>query len=491
LLPTERRKLVPIIYSIVFAGAALLIPIVVLARALLNLRSHYYISYVEGAWLSLAADFSHGVLYRPLFGPLGYGGTRFFPLYFVLTSLVARRGLSLEISGLLLSLTSVLLLAAGCYFLLRRLSVSVLFSLAAVAAVLVAGTTQDAILRTKSDGLAAMLNIWGLALCVGPKPRRGLFFASAALFTLAFAAKLTTVFGLLAVIVYWLSTRRHKEAWQLGLFTGFGYALVLSAIFWGSGGRAFDIFRACAASGARFSSVLYGPFKLAGVAFEGDPVMLLFLIPCAALTIAYIREPAIRLLAIYFAAVVLVTSVIFGSPGTYINHLLDLHVASVLLLTLMISCFPAVKEFGTGIVALSLLAGSVPTMHDLRNDVAIPPISERAHAILQPVYEDSRPVLSENPLWPLELGQTPYLSDPFMFRVVITNRPALGKNMWDMLARKGFSAVILEKDPTSATGKKWYTETHVGGEFLEDLQVNYVFSTTAGGQFVYVPKEAR
>jgi hypothetical protein len=112
------------------------------------------------------------------------------------------------------------------------------------------------------------------------------------------------------------------------------------------------------------TSVLYGPFKPIGVALEADPIMLLFLIPCAALASPYFREPAIRLLGIYFALVFIATSIIFGSPGAYVNHLIDLHVAVVLLLTVLISRFPLIAEFGKGIIALSLIAGVVPTMHD-------------------------------------------------------------------------------------------------------------------------------
>ena len=138
---------------------------------MLNLRRLSYMSYIEGAWLACANDFIHGILYRPLFGPLGYGGTRFFPLYFVLTGSLSRVFGRLENAGLILSAASVILLGYGCFVLLRRLEVSVLLSLAAVIAVMVAATTQEALLQTKGDGLAAMLNLWGLVLCVGPKDK--------------------------------------------------------------------------------------------------------------------------------------------------------------------------------------------------------------------------------------------------------------------------------------------------------------------------------
>src|SRR5690349_3712070 len=43
-----------------------------------------YLNHVSGVWATLADDVAHGVVYRPLVSDLGYGGTRYFPLYFTL-----------------------------------------------------------------------------------------------------------------------------------------------------------------------------------------------------------------------------------------------------------------------------------------------------------------------------------------------------------------------------------------------------------------------
>ncbi|HEY7615412.1 MAG TPA: hypothetical protein VH744_01300, partial [Terriglobales bacterium] len=174
-----KSKLVLRLYSAAILAASVFVPALLIGRAVLNFRNLHLVSHVEGAWLTCAFDFVHGVLYRPLIGPSGYGGTRFFPLYFVLTGGLSKIVGSLENSGLTLSAASVVLLCYGCYVLLRRLNVSVLLSLAAVTAVLAAATTQHALLVTKGDGLAAMLNLWGLAFCVTPKPRRSWPYLSA------------------------------------------------------------------------------------------------------------------------------------------------------------------------------------------------------------------------------------------------------------------------------------------------------------------------
>lgn len=485
----ERSKKVLRLYSVVILGTSMLVPALLLGRAFLNFRNQSFLSYASGVWLTLAFDWTHGVLYRPLLGPLGYGGTRYFPLYFVLTGSLSKIFGSLETSGLILSAGSVILLSYGCYVLLRRLDVSVLLSLAAVPAVLMAATTQQALLETRGDGLAAMLNLWGVTLCIGPKAKRGLLYLAAVLFGLAFAAKLTTVFGVAAVILGWVLSRRYREAWQLGLAAFSAYVLVLSAIYFGSEGRAVEVFRACATGGGSLIAALKGPLHMVGVALEADPVMLLVLIPAAALAPGYFKERPSEILPIYFAAVLLTTMVIFGSPGTFANHLLDLHVAAVLLFAFSVSRSAVLAEIGTGILALNLLVGCIPSAHTLRNDLGRSSFRAEIQKVLENLPRDDRPTLAENPFVVLKSGKTPYVLDPFSFRVATNKRPALGRDLWEKITHKGFSAIILQGDPRSARAKEWYGEGNFGGEFLDDVETNYSFNYKVGGLYVYTPKQ--
>ena len=73
------------IYSALIVFASFATTVLLLPRIYLNFKNQYFLTHVEGVWLACAHDFLHGVFYRPLFGPLGYGGTRYFPLYFVFT----------------------------------------------------------------------------------------------------------------------------------------------------------------------------------------------------------------------------------------------------------------------------------------------------------------------------------------------------------------------------------------------------------------------
>src|SRR3984893_621636 len=116
------------------------IPAMLVARLVLNFRHEYFLTHVEGVWLACAYDFLHGVFYRPLFSSLGYGGTRYFPLYFVLTGVLAKPLGSLETAGIALSAAGVLLALFAVWILLRRLNVSLLLSVAAVTSILAVAT---------------------------------------------------------------------------------------------------------------------------------------------------------------------------------------------------------------------------------------------------------------------------------------------------------------------------------------------------------------
>src|ERR1700733_6188760 len=237
------------IYSWLIVFSASATAILLVPRLFLNFKNQYFLTHVEGVWLACAYDFMHGVFYRPLFGPLGYGGTRYFPLYFVLTGWLSKPLGSLETAGIALSGVCVVLTLIAVFVLLRRMNVSTVLSVAAVTAILSVASTQQALLGAKGDSLAAAANLWGVVVCTGSNFRRRAIYVGAALFTLAFATKLTTVFGVAAVFVAWLLAKRTKEAIELAIATSLGYAVVLGAMYVGSGGGGFAIFKACAGGG--------------------------------------------------------------------------------------------------------------------------------------------------------------------------------------------------------------------------------------------------
>jgi hypothetical protein len=335
-----------------------------------------------------------------------------------------------------------------------------------------------------------MLNIWGLALCVGPyeKEKRGRLYVAAVLFSLAFATKMTNVFGVAAVVLAWLLGHRTREALRIGLATAVGCLVVLSAMYFGSGGRALEIFLACAGGGGSLTYALGAPYRIVGSILDSDPIMLIFLIPAAAFGLGQFKKFPTDVLPIYFVIVLAVTTVIFGSPGTLFNHLIDLDVAAVLLLAYSASRNSAVTEIGTGIIALGLVVGCVEVVGSLRYDFERLSLRSEIQKVLEKIPADNRPVLAENSFVVLQSGKSPYMLDPFMFRVATSKNPALGADLWQKLSHQNFSAVVLERDPEGAAGEKWYREVHFGGEFVQDLEANYSFGYSVGHRYVYLPK---
>jgi hypothetical protein len=476
------------IYAALIVFASFATTILLLPRVYLNFKNQYFLTHVEGVWLACAHDFLHGVFYRPLFGPLGYGGTRYFPLYFVSTAWLSKPLGSLETAGIAVSGACVVLTLIAVYVLLRRMNVSVLLSVAAVASILSVSSTQQALLGAKGDSLAAAANLWGVLVCTSSNFRRRAIYLGAALFTLAFATKLTTVFGVAAVFVAWFLAKRAKEAIELAVATGIGYAIVLGAMYVGSGGRVFAIFKACAGGGGSLSYTIQAPIHLLSKALDVDPTFLFFLIPAFAFGLYYFLQDKTDLWAIYFAFVLAVTTVIFGSLGIGINHLFDLQVASVILLVVAISRIATFTEIGTGILAASLIVGLVPTMQGLHGDLTRPSFRNDADEVLLRLRNDNRPILAENPLVAIKSGKSAYILDPFMFRILAMKQPALANDLWDKIKHRSFGAIALVRDPATDEGKEWYTSTHFGGEFLKDLDENYSFGFKVGNIIVYRPK---
>ena len=490
-MAAENLRTTPKLYSCLIMGTSAVIVLILLARVVLNFRNQFFLTQVEGAWLTCAYDFMHGVFYRPLFSSLGYGGTRYFPLYFVVTGIGSKLFGSLETSGLALSLITLVLLCCGVDILLRRFNVDVVLRVGGVAAILAVATTQQALLGAKGDNVAAVLNLFGLVLCLSPRVTRVSLYLAALLFTLAFATKLTTVFGVAAIVISWVFVHRYKEAAQLAAATGCGYALVLVAMYWGSDGRVFGIFRSCAAGGGSMFYTLQAPTHLLSKVMEVDPLFLLFLIPAATFGLIFFKENKTDILPIYFLLTLLVAIVIFGSPGIGINHLLDLQVAAVLMLVISIAHTPELREVGTGMLGLTLLVACVPTAQNLHGDLSRRSLRLDAQKVVERLPADRRPILAENAAILVESNKSPYLLDPFMFRILARTHPALADDFWERMRHQGFSAVILENDASSAEAKKWYTETHFGGEFLHDLEENYSLGYSVGQMYVYTPKQTQ
>jgi hypothetical protein len=445
---------------------------------------------IAGNWAALAADLKNGVFYRPLYGPLGYGGTRYFPLHFVIHAGLMKAGLNVVVAGRLVELFSMAILLAGIYLLLRGLGVETW--LAVGAALLVLATPSGQVLQdVRGDVLPASLNILGLALCVRQAPSRWRLFASSVLFTLAFAAKPTTVFGSMTLVIAFLLLRRFKMAWQFLAMTLAGYGLVLAAIYFGSQGRAYEIFRACALGGGTWKFMLRGPLRIAIEAAGARPQNgVAFLVLGFAALLAWKADWTGLIPPIFLVSTSLVSAVIMGTPGSDGNHLLDLYVASIIMFVAWLKNQPQSRmSFGICLLAATTIFVLPEQLDTLRYKTVTELSNPRdPQQILRFVGDLHKPILAENPLLCIQAGQIPYILDSNNFRVINERDPSFAEPMWKRMRGQSFSAVVLILDPQSDTGQFWYKSVHFGPGFIDELYGSYYLAARISGQFVFLPR---
>ena len=355
-------------------------------------------------------------------------------------------------------------LLAGVFYLLRGLGVESWLAACSAAAILAVISGQSSLMRPHADGLASSLNVWGLAVSVRPKLSHGKILLAALLFALAWSAKVTSVFGFAAVFVWLMSSGLRTTTWELAGETCLGYLIIGNTLVAASRGRFFEIFKACTSGGAGLLGFATGPWKLLVQIARLDPALLLFIaLALVALLQAIIAREFLRNLpALFFVAVLVVTGVIFGSPGLNENHFLDLQVASVVLIAAWLAHVSAPLHRQVGIYALALivLVAALPLLGKLKNGDRRFPVCIASRRCW-PRWETVASRYFREPGHSVLAGQQPYVLDPWMLRLLRTNNPGFGEPLLDGLRRQTFSAVVLcMADPRTSSGERWYETAH-------------------------------
>jgi hypothetical protein len=478
-----------LIRFLLFTSLAILL-VLTAANVWITWHNDAELTFGAGQWMALAADLKHGVFYRPLFGPLGYGGTRYFPLHFVLQAGLMKAGLGLRLSGHLVELASIAALMAGIFWLLRNLGAQYWLAGAASVAILAAGEGQLALTSIRGDVLPAALNVLALALCARESPTRRGLIAAAALFALAFTAKETTVFGVMAAVLAFLLCRRFRDAVELAILTGAGYILVLAAILLASHGRAYEVFRASAGAGVSLHNLIVAPYHLIQditlTQYNPLPNPALYLLGIGAL-LAWRDDARGSIVPLFLLTSSIVTVVILGSSGTGYNHLLDVEVGAVVTFAAWAS--RQAKQHLTFLTALLAMAMifALPTFGPLLQSEAGSQVRQNIEQALHLAGGSGKPILAENPLLVLDAGSSPYVLDPYMFAALSRRNPAYAQPLWNAMARKSFGEVVLTQGPNSGWGKVWYDKYVFGPGFVTHLRQNYRLAWKSKSSFVYLP----
>lgn len=480
------------------SGHVLLLSVASLVLGLSALRvvvfwsNQAYLHPQSGVWVALAYDLAQGAFYRPLDGPLGYGGSRYFPLPFVLHAGLMKLTGEPMWSGHVVSLLSVFLLMSGVYVLLRRVGARRVLAASAAAFVLAPQIVQDVLLSIKGDGFAAALGIWGVALCLPTSGAAPAVYAASALFTLAFASKASAVSGLMAAVLGLAAARRWRAAVRLFVATAAGFGVVLLSMYVFSDGRAFEALRAGGGQ-TTVRDVLLAPLTLARLTRQEPETLVFVALGFAAfLTVNIGGRRAPDLPSLLVIATVAVTTAVFSFEGTDTNHLLDLFIAA-----LVMTAAAAARDsreaghprvtFALAALVVGALAASLSLVSGLINRGAEQRWGTIADA-LSYVQDASRPILAENPMLSVARHEQPYVLDPYMFRLLRERNPRFGDPLWQKIGRQQFAAVILDRDPHTERGRDWY-RAFFGEGFVDEMERHYMVRGRVRSRVIYVPRE--
>lgn len=461
--------------------ALILLAMVAVQTGMSWTRDIYYVDFVSGVWSALADDLKNGVFYRPAFGELGYGASRYFPLYSVILTL---GGDPLK-TGVAVSVFSVALLLSGVYHFLRNTGNGMFLSAMGGAFVLASSSSQFALINFRPDCLAAALNIWALAVCTRSFHKKRNLLLAALLFTLAFATKLTALYAAAGALLWLLISKQFNTAGKLFLWTAIGCLLVLIGMYVGSDGRAFQVLGTGYLSGLSLKDAVTGPLHFLYVMVTYDPGCLMFFLLASAAWLAMIQHMRFELPVCFFLAAVLITVLILSKIATDFNHLIDLQAASVILLFSWIAssekrnAFPAFALIIAGLISLQ------PPLYKIRQDAKLHTrnLSEFVNQLGQ---ETQGPILAENPLIPILAGQRPYVVDPWRCRIIREHYPTMAEPLLAKLRSREFGAVVLESDPRTEFGREFLKKYHFGEGFVEELEKNYGFYEKVGRQIIYL-----
>jgi hypothetical protein len=477
-------------------------------RAWRVLHTHGQLRDASGVWCGLAVDYAHGTLYRPIVSDLGYGGTRYFPLYFILHGELIKRGMDVLNAGYAVSAASMVLLIAGAFFLQRRFGVASALAAAMALLILCSISSQIAATTIRGDLLPAALSIMGVILCAGIErgqvqtppsaepevdaaappaiepPSLGLatIIFAAVLFGLAIFAKITTVAGLGAVGLYLILHRRFGQAILLGVLSAVVAGGLLVTINMLSHGRFRESFAACASGGGGMASVKNMPYRLIWVIIDRDgPALIVLALALGALLLIPLQRWR-ELPSLLLIVTAICTAVIFFTPGIDRNHMTELHVAALVFLAVQITrgridgatvraALAATAIFGAWYFALGM---KIEDAERLKEGYV------KAYHAAAPL---GGPLLSDDTIAGPFVGQRTYLTDEFMFGVMGKKDPAIRKKLYDDMRRAYFAAIIFQREPDAVADL-------MGLEFLTLLNEHYE-PVEDKHLYVYRPKSPR
>jgi hypothetical protein len=421
-----------------------------------------------GAFLTLAVDLNHGIFYRPLLDDTGIGGTRYFPLVFVLNAWLIRLGFSPVIAGRTIAVVGAVALIWAAVRVLEELDVPRRWAYVVAPLTLCSSPGVFAINTIRGDLLPVALNLWGVVFAWRMFKRERLvdFLAATGFFVLAILAKATAAYAVGAVAIAIIFHRKPKRGLLLAATTVFAAALLPAVANAASHGRMLESMRACMFGGG-LSNTLRAPMSAVYVLIRQDPLcsllLIFFFVSLLTMPRDGWREP-LTWLAIGSLAM---TVFLFASPGVDINHLLDFYSMTALFIGYQVVRERLAPGLATRAMAVGVAFTLCAAYLDVRHSMLDGEISNRP-VVRQLVRQvrNGKPILASDGFIPSAENERSFMLDNWMYQMLRRTDPRFDRLLQSKIAQRYFGAVVLQSDVNAMPA--FYGDT-----FAPTLLANY------------------
>ncbi|AGL20832.1 glycosyltransferase family 39 protein [Actinoplanes sp. N902-109] len=481
--------------ALAIAVGGIVAPVLV---ALAHLFDFYGLEHGAGTWVSLADWARRGQLIPPISTHGFYAGTRYMPLPVLVQSWLTDLSHNEIAGGRLVSIAGVLVLVTSMLFAMRRCRLAWAPSLLLTAGVLMTPALGTSIVSIRNDALPAGLQLLVVAMLADERiaQSRRMWLLAGVLAGLAVNWKASAVWCIAAVVLSALLQRRRFRELRVNYlaFAG-GLIGVLSVgcafALLATDGRVVENFRELLFS-SEYSALDVGLWvKPYTVALISGMVVLTPIVFYGLFHLAAGRQVPVLLRASALCCTLFTTSIFVDFQGATVNHLIDLIALGVVGFAWVTSTAwrsTSDDRASTALLtaAVVVLIGLVGTWYDplrgaLRGEV-VPAYS------LDNVPVAPGPILAENPLFDLAVGQQPVITDTFAFRRLAIKHPELKDGLIRRIRGHDFAAVVLLSKP-GRESSSWYQDQSMGGEVLDAICTSYHSEALiADGKFeLYLP----
>ncbi len=173
-----------------------------------------------------------------------------------------------------------------------------------------------------------------------------------------------------------------------------------------------------------------------------------------------------------------------ASPGTGVNHLLEVEVAAAVTLGACSAAAGKAPDVARKLAPFAALGGALLSGALWRDDARSSRLAE-LRAVL--AAAPAGPILSEDPLVPLLAGARPLLLDPWMLRLAAARDPRVARPLLEALRARELPAVVLFQDLSDPAAEAWYARGNLGPAPIAEIRARYRHAARAGRYHLYLP----